>query len=56
MMKLLEPERIYSTGQLLEALQSGLAGLKEQLQVRLTLQQHCALLPDSSPEAAFLAS
>jgi hypothetical protein len=33
MMKLLEPERIYSTGQLLEALQSGLAGLKEQLQV-----------------------
>jgi hypothetical protein len=40
MMKLLEPERIYSTRQLLEALQSGLAGLKEQLQVPLPHQHH----------------
>lgn len=32
-MQLLEPERIYSTAQLLEALHSGLVGLKEQLQV-----------------------
>lgn len=32
----MEPERIYSTSQLVEALQSGLLGLKEQLQVLFT--------------------
>jgi hypothetical protein len=29
----LDPERIYNTNQLLEALQSGVTGVKEQLQV-----------------------
>lgn len=56
MMKLLEPERIYSTGQLLEALQSGLAGLKEQLQVCSTRQQRCALSLNRSTKAACFTS
>lgn len=34
----MEPERIYSTNQLVEALQSGLVGLKEQLQVQRGLK------------------